>query len=1103
MGLQLRCYVDGKQEYIELYGDEKISMEISFAEIQDITKKNSAYTQEFKVPGTNNNNYIFNYFFDINTVYLNWNPKKKFEADLIYNGYEIFNGYVRLNSVNINIKEKIYSVTFYTAVGDIASNIGDKGLCQVDTTSLNHNLYLPGVASSLFLDPSLHPVNVIEEQSPAYAAFLNTYDEGWNGPVGKGEVQYILGQRGYDYTGSTYGTIRDIDTSETPILEFSGKPIAKFGFFDFSGSPLISSYLIPSIRTRNLYELIVNQAGYEIESNFFETDYFGRYYLPLSFNTDQPFMAQAKPYEYSFVNTSGQTNIITTGVTNFSAGTTATRNLLATSDITKENMGFNPVEYSYYSEINYFSSGLTPYLFALPQANGSPFKWEATLNNVWTGAPYGVFPQIYVGGRFDLWQFLSINPSTGIVAKYVGGADYYVFTDYTGHKNDYYISGTTAPLGNLFGTNLYFLTYTKSATPAIAAGTSITGCSFNIISSPIVLPREIKLNEEMACDQKQIDFIQNVNRMFNLAVVEHPIKPKTIIVEPIVNYIGKGETLDWTSKVDFNSLQTLRPTTSIINGSLFLANKEDKDFVNTQYSNKSNNIFGQRFIDLGIDYKNDNINLVQTLGQNTDYYLNASGDTNIALPCYFVSKETSTNGISVFEYRPFRSLPRMTFKSISIPTGNTSQNSIFYRYAGTNKPFTNIGLTAIGTIPNVNRLTTYPYAISGFSHYTIYNSSTKFTSDELVYPEVDTQYDRYYRDYIEDLISPENKIYNCTMYLTPWEVSQLRFDEKILIKNAYFRVNKISNLNLLEPDTCDVELVKLTRDYEPTPTLFYDLISCTDPCVVYHSHTDLSYLLWAFENQFVEIITQFYEDGTYDEARVKVVRTDYNPNYTYEQIYFNTSFTNTFDYNIQFDFATFDSCESIEPNNKLKVYNDFTGSSFTDCYTFNITNTADTRATFTFVNCSGTTSSWTLDPAESITTCGQYQTFDTTGFTYCITSFSGCTGSTPLPTPTPTLTPNLSPTPTPSITPSSMTPTPTMTPSSTRALNCKINTQLNITDIGYIKYTVCDTEYTEYIYVSNLGSYTITDCIVEGTVSPGYPLADVASFTITSSGTSC
>jgi hypothetical protein len=279
-----------------------------------------------------------------------------------------------------------------------------------------------------------------------------------------------------------------------------------------------------------------------------------------------------------------------------------------------------------------------------------------------------------------------------------------------------------------------------------------------------------------------------------LVVVEHPTKTKTLIVEPMVNYIGKGDILDWTDKVDYNSPQNLYPTTSLINGSLFFANREDKDFVNTQYKTKTNLIFGQRIIDLGIDYKNSTTNLTQTLGQNTDYYLTinlsprppfSGGTTDIALPCYFISKETNNNGISNFEYRPFRSLPRSVFASVPIPTGNTRAYSIFYRWTGSNDPYTNNGLVGKGTIQNINRLTTYPFAISGFSHYTTYDASAVYTSDELVYPEVATQYDRYYRDYIEDLTAEDNKIYSCKMYLNPWEVAQLRFNEVPLMSKDW------------------------------------------------------------------------------------------------------------------------------------------------------------------------------------------------------------------------------------------------------------------------------------------------------------------------------
>ena len=1086
MGLQIRVYVDGNQEFIELYGNEDIDMEVSFAEIQDITKKNSAFTKEFKVPGSKNNNFIFNYFFDLNQVFTDWNPKKKFEADLIYDGYEIYNGYVRLNSVSINKIEKVYSITFYSAVGDLVANIGDLALCNVDTSSLNHSLYNTSTAESLFFDPSLHNPYSYNIANPTAPITLN--------PINEGKVQYVLGQRGYDYTGSTYRDIRDINVANTPLLDFSGNTP---GFFDFSGTPLISSYLIPSIRTRTLYELIVNQAGYFIESDFFDTDYFGRYYIPLSFNTEQPFMAQAASYKYEWINTSGETNSYLREVNNISTSVSSFVNWFKTEVIVEENFDFNPLSYSTYSATTLTANELT-YMFALPQSNGEPYTFETSIT-VEATATYGVYPFIYTGGTLQVWKYK--QNTTPLNAELITGATYYVLTDYSGMTNTYFITGQTTSAGSLFGTDLYFVSYTKNGIPF-----TVKGATFKILKSPVVLPYTIELYKEMSCDQKQIDFITNINKTFNLVVVEHPTKTKTLIIEPMVDYIGKGELLDWTNKVDYDGTQNIYPTTNLINGTIFAANKADKDYINTEYTKRSNKIFGQNQFDLNIDYKNNTTNLTQTLGQNTDYYLNASGDTNIALPCYFITKENNNNGISTFEYRPFRSIPRQTFMSVSIPTGNTLTGPFFYRYAGTNNPFTNIGLTSRGTFPNFNRNTTYPFAIDNFSHYTIYDSSNYFTSDEIVYPTLENQYDRYYKDYVDDLTDDENKIYQVSMYLTPWEVAGLYFNETIMIKNAKFRINKISGLSLLEPGMANVELVKLTRDYTPTPVLFYDLISCDDECDVIHTNTDIVYPVWAFEGQYVDIYKGPLDVPPYEDIeRYKVIRTEYNEAYTYEIPYFDIYRTQTNDYYIFWDYAVYNSCSATTPTFRLEPFKDEITTAFTgDCVSMIITNTGITQSTFSFKYCDGIDGTWTLDPSSAITICGLYASFQTTGFTYCITSFDPCVSWTPLPTPTPTNTPNLSPSPTrtPTQTPG-LSPTPSLTPSPTPSgNNCRINTTLNITDTGYIKYTNCDTTQT-YAFVSSLGTYTITDCIQLGQVIPGFPFADVAVFTITSNGTSC
>lgn len=1083
MGLQIRTYVNGNQEFIDLYPDEDIDLEISFAEIQDITRKNSSYSKEFKVPGSNNNNYIFNYFFDLNQSFTNWNPKKKFEADLLYDGYEIYNGYVRMNSVSINKIEKVYSITFYSAVGDLVANIGDKALCNVDTSSLNHSLYNPSIAEFLFYDPSLHNPYSLTGLTLSFPVEFN--------PISEGKVQYVLGQRGYDYSGSTFRDIRDINTANTPVLEFSGVS----GFFDFSGTPLISSYLIPSVRTRTLYELIVNQSGYFIESDFFQSDYFGRYYIPLSFNTEQPFMAQASPYEYKWVNTTGETNSYLRQVENIQTSATSNVNWFKTRNITRENLGFNPLSFSAYSATTLTQSELD-YMFALPQSNGVPYTFQITINCVATGT-YGIPPFLYTGGVVELWKYQ--QNTTPLLAELIVSQNYIIQTQFAGQQTSYTFTGQTTSSGFIFGVDLFFLSFVKGVPPH-----NVVGATFEIIDSPVVLPYTIELYKEMSCDQKQIDFIQNINRTFNLVVVEHPFKPKTVIIEPMINYIGKGETLDWTDKVNYDAIQNVYPTTNIINGSLFLANKSDKDYINTEFTKRSNKIFGENIIDLDIDYKNKTTNLVQSLGQNTDYYLNAPGDVDVALPCYFITKENNNNGISTFEYRPFRSIPRQTFMSVSISTGNTFTNPFFYRYAGTNIPFTIQGLKSMGTFPNYNRLTTYPFALEDFSHYTIYDSSTTFTEDELVYPEVENMYDRYYRDYITDLISDENKIYQVQMYLTPWEVSNLYFNETIVIKNSKFRINRISNLSLLEPGLCSVELVKLTKDYNPSPIRFYDLINCSDPCDIIHTHTDIMYPIWAFEGQYVDIFKGSIPQDPYKYVvKYFVVRTEYNPNYTYEVPYFDIHQSQTDDYYINWDYACYMSCADTEPHFELQVKNEFENPYTGDCLTMLVTNTGSTSNTFSFKYCDGTIGIASLDPLSSMTVCGLYSSFQDTGFTYCLNSFNPCS-STPLPTPTPTATPNFTPsiTPSPTQTPNlspSQTGTPTPTPTNR---NCRLNVVINITQIGWYKYVRCDGT-TIYRYASSVGNTTITDCILDGSLFPGIPYSQLAVWTVVSNGMSC
>jgi hypothetical protein len=1099
MGLQIRTYVEGKQRYLDLFGNETIDIEVSFAEIQDITKKNSAFTKEFRVPGSKNNNEIFNYFFDINSVYLDWNPKKKFEADLLYDGFELYNGYVRMNSVSINKTEKTYSVSFYNAVGDVVANIGDKALCEVDTTPVNYftsALTISNETASILwtADPSFQNISTPID----YVGTGEWYGVTKNDPLVNGDVCLMLGQRGYDYTGSSFNDIRDIDTTNTPILEFSGVP----GFFDYFQSTGVYpsavnlAYLIPSLRVRKLYELIMKDAGYSIDSEFFATDYFGRQYLPLSFNTESVYLAQSRDYDFQFYNTTG-TTAPTESYEQFYAELDnlsgpridAFLDFIFPNDIVFENLGYNPG----FPPADPAVGGLNYAMFKVPQSqfkvvvsctteclfdDGDPSdriigdgvvgtSWYVNPGNIIQGEVYSAFP-IMGNSQFIGAQVQNSFTSTTISSIGLQGAYDWTFLAFE-PQNDF----------------------------------KIIDIRLTIIGESQALPEYVRLNEEMSCEIKQMDFIQNINKMFNLVVVEHPIKPNTLIVEPMIDYIGKGQVLDWTSKVDWDSSITLTPTSSIINGSIFLANKMDKDFINTQFNSRSNLIFGQNIINLGEDYKNAQTNLTQTLGQNTDYYLNASGTTNPALPCFFITKQNNTNGKVGFEFRPFRSLPRITFRGFPIQNNAASQNSWYIRFGG--------NVLGMAYYQNFNRLTTYPSALSGFSHYLTYNSTDSFTPDELIYPEVMTQYDMFYRDYIEDLTSPENKIMSCKMYLTPWEVSQLYYNEKIIIKNAYWRINKISGLSLIEPGLCNVELVKLTRDYTPFPIKFYDLIPCDCNAEVIHTNTDLIYHIYAFEGQYVDVALPPYTIspslGPLEYQPYKVLEVEFNENYTYTTpflAYLNSGInSNKQGMNPYVANSGCTQQDDIEDLYWPRPINEFLTGSGIECEPFTVTNTGTSRSTFYFENCSGDTSSWTLDPNEGLNICLLYGKFTGDTFSVCLDE-ADCSTSTPLPTPTPTLTPFLSPTPTPSPTATMTTPTPTPTPSSTPpSVDCTIDYIINIVGDGWIKYTTCG-GFTNYEYVvTSQSPYTLNACVETGSLLPGFPFMDIAFFNITDIGTPC
>lgn len=827
MSLDLRTTIGTNHVFIDLYDDEPVTISISAAEIYDITQKNSAFSQSFTVPGTKNNNDIFNYYYDLSSIPTTFNPNNKFETIMMWDGYEIMRGNIRLEGVVVEKDDIQYEITFYNQVGDLAANIGDKFLAQLNLSGLSHP-YTEEVITYSQQDPNLMPLT---------GATNYSYQNG--------KTMWGLYNIGYVYlTGDSVNFLTTPLVQFTPVSGGTYSPLN--GYFDFSGTPVNDFYFKPTIQIKTLYEEIVKQAGYSIESDFFDTSYFQRFYMPLKFLDETIYPANAQLPCYT-IEQSAQT--VSSGIRNY----------------------IDPLNNRICNNLGWSANTQG---FIIPSQNAlGAYTWRISYTVEATNFCSPIFSNDAAAVLY--WDDNLTNPGYEIFASYLGC---------TGQTPPQQINLelTIETSGNPLFVSFYFA----------GQQTLVTNFRAEIINAPKFLVSGQTIDyaiEFPPNDYKQIDFITSINRYFNLVVVPSPDKPDVLIVEPIVDYYGKGAVLDWTKKIDHLQPKSIKPTTSIINGTLNYNFQLDQDYANQNYKTASNRIFGTDKVNLNIDYKNQSTNFDLIFSSPIDITILSSFANMLTLSSFSKVNQKDQGGKPIFNFLPFKILPRVVFRGLTLPNENWGFVS------GVTSSFQEWYSNQYGNVQdydhftNINRFTTYPFNYNNFSHYINWRGSDQTTIQPAEFAFLaDDLYDIYYKDYIDDLTSLENKVYSAKIYLYPCDVKELKFNEKILVDNNYYRINKIDNFNLLEPSIADIELIKFTRDYNGHRIKYYDLYSCTGG-TNYHSNSDLNYNLYAYIGNYVTL----YDDNLNYLGCYGVSAGTYNTAYTYQHFYLTSGYTSS------------------------------------------------------------------------------------------------------------------------------------------------------------------------------------------------------------------
>lgn len=132
---------------VELYDDVSMSLTYQVADIKDPQKRHADYSKTITVPGTANNNKMFQMIFDIGID--RWfDTNKKVKAKLVIDSSVVMNGHMRLRGIKVNDKKIEYEIELTGRQADIFTVLGDTRLSELSWTDLNHTYSLANQAAS-------------------------------------------------------------------------------------------------------------------------------------------------------------------------------------------------------------------------------------------------------------------------------------------------------------------------------------------------------------------------------------------------------------------------------------------------------------------------------------------------------------------------------------------------------------------------------------------------------------------------------------------------------------------------------------------------------------------------------------------------------------------------------------------------------------------------------------------------------------------------------------------------------------------------------------------------------------------------------------------
>jgi hypothetical protein len=305
---------------------------------------------------------------------------------------------------------------------------------------------------------------------------------------------------------------------------------------------------------------------------------------------------------------------------------------------------------------------------------------------------------------------------------------------------------------------------------------------------------------DLDCEYQQIDYIKDLITMFRLVMQPDPSRPNHFIIEPWQEFIGSGDTFDWTDKLDHQKDFIAEPVFNTQSAVIEFTKAEDEDLLNKFHQDNNKHPYGWlRFNSQNELLKGKRDIEVKGIAPTPLDQINHGGNANHPYPQFILPTIIEVTGEN-FERLPIKAKSRFLFYN-GLQDIQVAQDNWYLKSGVSN--------LEQDKWPLVSSYENWPVEQVGLN--------LNFSNDTRYYTDPDpgtgyfdqgqTLFDDYWARYIDTLYNKFSRRVTANFILDSTDLQTLSFDDLIFVNGVYYRPEKIINAEVGNKTSVKCELI--------------------------------------------------------------------------------------------------------------------------------------------------------------------------------------------------------------------------------------------------------------------------------------------------------